>query len=101
MVSYQQSTKSQKTNDLILRKLSDGQTRRDGQGQTDKSYLIGCYLTIKCWLSKGTHKLSKCSDFKSKSLVEKRKFVQKETLCWNCFAKGHVRSRFRSRFYNQ
>ena len=31
-----------------------------------------------------------CDDFRSKSVDERKGFVKKESLCWNCMSKSHV-----------
>ena len=43
---------------------------------------------IKCWLGKKEHRLMNCEQFLSKSFTEKKHFVNKEKLCFNCFGKG-------------
>ena len=45
---------------------------------------------IKCWFCSDDHKLGSCDRFLSKPLYEKKQFVEKEKLCWNCLAKGHI-----------
>ena len=39
-----------------------------------------------------------CETFLSKSLPEKKTFVVKETLCFNCLSKGHVLKNCKSDF---
>ena len=38
----------------------------------------------------GNHYLYRCQDFRSASLVERRKFVDRRRLCWNCFRPHYV-----------
>ena len=45
---------------------------------------------IKSWFCSDDHKLSSCDQFLSKPLYEKKQVVEKEKLCWNCLAKGHI-----------
>ena len=46
--------------------------------------------SIKCWLCKNKHRLLNCEQFLSKSFIEKKGFVSKDRLCFNCLAMGHV-----------
>ena len=43
---------------------------------------------IKC-LCSNEHHLMNCDEFRSKSVNEKKEFVKKECLCWNCISKSH------------
>ena len=43
---------------------------------------------IKCWLCKNEHRLMNCEQFLSKSFTEKKDFVTKGRLCFNCLAQG-------------
>ena len=45
---------------------------------------------IKCWLCSDEHRLMDCDEFRSKSVDERKEFVKKESLCWNCMSKSHV-----------
>ena len=45
---------------------------------------------IQCWLCKSQHRLMNCEKFLSKSFTDKKECVNKERLCFNCLAKGHV-----------
>ena len=42
-----------------------------------------------CWLCFGPHRLMNCEKFKEKTLFDKKEFVEKEKLCYNCLAKNH------------
>ena len=44
--------------------------------------------TIQCWLCLNEHILMNCETFLSKSLPEKKAFVVKGNLCFNCLSKG-------------
>ena len=54
--------------------------------------------TIKCWFCSNEHRLMNCETFLSKSLPEKKAFVVKENLCFNCLSKGHVLKNCKSDF---
>ena len=54
---------------------------------------------IKCWLCKKDYRLMNCEQFLSKSFTEKKDFVNKEKLCFNCLAKGHVLKDCKSNFF--
>ena len=54
---------------------------------------------IKCWLGKNEHRLMNCEQFLNKSFTEKKDFVNKEKLCFNCLAKGHVLKDCKSNFF--
>ena len=43
--------------------------------------------TIKCWLCSNKHRLMNCETFLCKSLSEKKAFIIKENLCFNCLSK--------------
>ena len=45
---------------------------------------------IKCWLCKNEHRLMNCEQFLSKSFTEKKDFVTKGRLCFNCLAQGPI-----------
>ena len=45
---------------------------------------------IRCWFCSDDHKLGSCDKFLSKPSYEKKQFVEKEKLCWNCLAKGYI-----------
>ena len=51
---------------------------------------------VKCWFCSYDHKLGSCEQFLSKPLFEKKQFVEKEKLCWNCLAKGYILKYFPS-----
>ena len=48
------------------------------------------FQEIKCRFCSDDHKLGSCNQFLSKPLHENKRFVEKEKLCWNCLAKGHI-----------
>ena len=54
---------------------------------------------IKCWLCKKEHRVMNCEQFLSKRFTEKKDFVNKEKLCFNCLAKGHVLKDCKSNFF--
>ena len=54
---------------------------------------------IKCWLCKNEHRLMNCKQFLSKSFTEKKDFINKKRLCFNCLAKGHVLKECQSNFF--
>ena len=54
---------------------------------------------MKCWLCKNEHRLMNCEQFLSKIFIEKKDFVKKERLCFNCLAKGHLLKDCKSNFF--
>ena len=63
----------------------------------DKIYLIKSnninqdeFQEIKCRFCSDDHKLGSCNQFLSKPSHENKRFVEKEKLCWNCLATGHI-----------
>ena len=55
--------------------------------------------SMKCWLCKNEHRIMNCEQFLSKIFIEKKDFVSKERLCFNCLAKGHVLKDCKSNFF--
>lgn len=46
-------------------------------------------VITKCALCTGTHNISQCKEFNSKSVVERNNLVRQHALCFNCLRAGH------------
>ena len=44
---------------------------------------------MKCWFCQSSHHLDDCPSFRSKSVMERKKFVSDRKLCFKCFGTGH------------
>jgi len=43
-----------------------------------------------CWLCREDHSIFTCTDFKKKSVEDRRKFAAEKRLCFNCLNRGHT-----------
>ncbi|XP_049866891.1 uncharacterized protein LOC126367429 [Pectinophora gossypiella] len=54
-----------------------------------KSFATGITDNVKCVFCKGEHFIFKCKDFQQLDINERKDFIQKNMLCFNCLRRGH------------
>ena len=61
--------------------------RNSGRGGGENTSVGVVKICVRC---KGVHDLTHCDDFKKLTVGDKKAFVLKEKLCYNCLKFGHA-----------
>ena len=53
---------------------------------------------LKCWLCRENHRLKDCKEFLSKSVKDRKRYINEQKLCWNCLSNKHIVKECKSKF---
>ena len=78
--------------------LIESTIRSKGSGnQGDKSNKLKHDKKLRCWFCRDSHKISDCTVLKATPVDDRREFVKKNKLCFNCLSSDHMISQCRSK----
>lgn len=67
------------------------------KGEKPRS-LVNSISSYQCVCCSGSHPLSKCEDFRQKTVAQRDDFAREHKLCFNCLRSGHFFPKYSSKF---
>ncbi len=67
-----------------------GKTAKRTNGSKSTNFAVNTGTNVACQICKGKHDLDDCKQFLTKSVNERRSYLQQNNLCFACYNTGHT-----------